>query len=73
MPRALLEGGEQAPGAVDGQGQAGAGLRDGLQERMVGADDRVVDDPVEVADGLVVMDTEEEVEQGVTHDPGPGA
>jgi hypothetical protein len=71
--RALLEGGQQAPRAVDGQGQAGAGLRDGLQERMIGAEDRIVDDPVEVADRLVVVDTEEEVERGVTHDPGPGA
>jgi hypothetical protein len=40
---------------------------------MVGAENRVVDDLVEVADGLVIVDAEEEVEGGVTHDPGPGA
>jgi hypothetical protein len=40
---------------------------------MIGAEDRVVDDPVEVADGLMVVDAEEEVERAVTHDPGPGA
>ena len=28
---------------------------------------------IEVADGLVIVDAEEEVEGGVTHDPGPGA
>ncbi len=72
-PRALLEGREQAPGAVDGQGQAGAGLRDRLQEGVVGPEDRVVDDALEVTDRLVIVDAEEEVERGVTHDPGPGA
>ena len=40
---------------------------------MVGLPDRVVDDGVEVADRLVVVDAEEEVEGLVTHGPGPGA
>jgi hypothetical protein len=40
---------------------------------VIGTEDGVVDDPVEVADGLVVVDAEQEVERALTHDPGPGA
>jgi hypothetical protein len=58
---------------VHGQRQAGPGAIDGLEERVVRPDDRVVDDRVEVADRLVVVDAEQEVEPLVTHGPGPGA
>ena len=62
--RARLEGLEQAPRAVHGQGQAAPGAIERLEEGMIGADDRLVDDAVEVADRLVVVDAEEEVERG---------
>ncbi len=71
--RAGLEGLEQAPRAVHGQGQAAPGAIERLEEGVIGPDDRVVDDGVEVADRLVVVDAEEEVEPVVTHGPGPGA
>jgi hypothetical protein len=40
---------------------------------MVCAENGIVDDPFEVADRLVVVDAEEEVERAVTHGPDPGA
>jgi hypothetical protein len=58
---------------VHRQGQAAPGAIERLEEGMIGPDDRIVDDGVEVADRLVVVDAEEEVEPVVTHGPGPGA
>ena len=61
----------QWPAGVEGEANAGV-LLEKVEHRQVGIAVGLLDDPVEVADGLVVMENKHEADSGVHRWPPSG-